>query len=188
MKFLSYKLTLVAVLAIFLASCAGDDNKDKTNEKDKIKEPVVQTFTPVGTVWENNYFVDDKKILAKRIQAEFISENELEIKLGGMTATNESLFGVYLTASYSYDKTKGEVLIDKDKKIKYVRTIDQKGTTQTVPEQAAPTAFAIFKNDENNLKIQLNKDTKTIQVNVNFAMFNPFPFNPPVSTELKLKK
>lgn len=123
MKFLNYRLTLVAVLAILLASCAGDGNKDKTNEKDKdkIKDPVVQIF-PAGTVWESQPKKEGTNELDINMQQrlEFKTADTLIFKYRKVSNCFGKLdYSNIFEIKYTYDASKKEVKLAE--KMKFLR-------------------------------------------------------------------
>lgn len=165
MKFLNYKLTLVAVLAIFLASCAGDG-------KDKTKEPVAQAFTPVGTVWESQPKMENGYLKVHRQQKiEFKTADTLIFSFVktpqcGVTGNVVGNYGFVAEFKYTYDASKKEVkLADK---FKFLFTQDPQGDgvgcIDVTKTEHKDKMFEISKLLDTNLIKNLDANSTKIEV------------------------
>lgn len=163
MKFLSYKLTLVAVLAIFLASCAGDG-------KDKTKEPVAQVFTPVGTVWESQPKKQGYLLPYRQQKIEFKTADTLifsYIKTFKCNTQGQDKMGDYgfvTEFKYTYDASKKEVKLADKFKYLFIQDPDGVGCVDVKTTEYKDTMFEISKILDTNLIKNLDANSTKIEV------------------------
>lgn len=169
MKFLNYKLTLVAVLAIFLASCAGDGNK----EKDKEQKPA-ETILKVGDVfstleWANPTTERTMMNANNRNLLEIKSNNKLLFKFSNLcleegTYKLMTLDDFRYTAEFEYTLANSEITLVGNPNIIYFF-----GNNVCKKEGKAMTDLnkweTIFTTGSTR-KLKLTNENKTIKVNL----------------------